>query len=135
MKKRVLLLLIAVAVLSGCTRQGVSLDPAISGFIDHLKEQGVDGSLTIDAPDNADIEYVATYVISKFTSTRIISFFKCADIESAEINLSQAKNNPKMSGQARNGSIIMAATFYPPDEEAVKKISDLFLAYRFNEDS
>jgi len=116
-------------VMLGCTSKEVYLDPALSGFINHLRDQGVEGSLEVSVPDNPEIEYVANYLISKFTSTRIISFFKFTSKEAAEFNLGEAMKNPKMSGQARNGKILMAATFYPPDEEAVGKIRALFLAY------
>lgn len=131
MNKLAIILIVSVAVLFGCGTENASTNLVISGFIDHLRDQGVDGRLEIDIPNNDDIEYVANYVISKYTSTRVITLFKFTNIESAKINLSRAMENPKMSGQARNGTIIMAATFYPADEEAVNKIKDLFLEHKF----
>lgn len=131
MKKLAVFLFVSIAVLSGCAGEDAYSKLAISELIDQLRDQGVDGTLEIAIPDNEDIEYVANYVISKYTSTRIISFFKFTNMESAELNLKQAMNNPKMSGQARNGTILMAATFYPSDEEAVNKIKKLFLDFQF----
>jgi len=125
------ILFVSVAMLLGCAGEDAHPTLAISGFTDHLKDQGADGTLQLDTPSNEDIEYVANYVISKFTSTRIVSFFKFTSVERAEFNLKEAMKNPKMSGQARNGTIIMAATFYPPDDEAVNKIKELFLNYDF----
>ena len=132
MKKLAIILLCSVASLIGCAGEETYSNLAISGFIDQLRDQGVDGTLEISVPNNDDIEYIANYVIAKYTSTRIISFFKCINMERAEFNLKEAIKNPKMSGQARNGDIIMAATFYPPDEAAVNKIRDLFVNYKFN---
>jgi hypothetical protein len=77
------------------------------------------------------MEYVAEYAIARYSSTRIISLFKCKDAAKAEANLQAALQNPKLSGQARNGSFLMAATFYPPDKEAVERIRSLFLAHDF----
>jgi hypothetical protein len=57
--------------------------------------------------------------------------FKFKDAEKAEANLQEALKNDKLSGQASNGTLVMAATFYPPDEEAVEKIKALFLAHEF----
>ena len=131
MQKLTIFLFVSVAVLFGCAGEDAYSNLAISGFVNQLRDQGVDGTLEIDIPDNEDIEYVANYVISKYTSTRIISFFKFTNVESAEFNLKEAMKNSKMSGQARNGTIIMAATFYPSDEEAVNKIKNLFLDYKF----
>lgn len=118
--------------LFGCTQQITPSPPEIGSFIDVLKENGVDGSLDIQIPTNSDMEYVANYVISAYTSTRILSFFKFTSEERADFNLGEAMKNPKLTGQARNGTLLMAATFYPPDEEAVDKIRELFLAHKFN---
>ncbi len=134
MKKIAIFLLVSTIVLFGCAGEDAYSKLAIGGFVKYLRDQGVDGTLEIDIPDNEDIEYVANYVISKYTSTRVISFFKFTNLESAESNLQDAMKNPKMSGQARNGTIIMAATFYPSDEEAVNKIKDLFIDYKFSGD-
>ena len=133
MKILTVLLLISIAGLHGCGREDADSHFAISGFVDQLQELGVDGTLEMTVPNNEDIEYIANYVVSKYTSTRIISFFKCTNIESTETHFKEALKNPKMSGQARNGTIIMAATFYPPDQEAVDKIKDLFLDYNFDQ--
>ena len=120
-----------LAFLVGCSQQGTQTTHDVSSFIDELKANGVDGALQINAPINDDMDYVATYVISAYTSTRILSFFKCKDQVKAEYYLREAIKNPKLSGQSRNGTIIMAATFYPPDEEAVGKIRELFTAHKF----
>ncbi len=133
MNKLAIILIVWTAVLFGCTGEDAYSGFAISGFIGHLRDQGVDGTLDIGFPDNEDIEYVANFVISKYTSTRIITFFKFSNIESAKLNLQDAMKNPKMSGQSRNGAIIMAATFYPSDAEAVNKIKSLFLEYTFDQ--
>jgi len=120
-----------LAFLVGCGKQGTQTTHEVSSFIQELKANGVDGALQIKAPINDDMDYIATYVISAYTSTRILSFFKCRDQEKAEYNLREAMKNPKLSGQARNGTLIMAATFYPPDEEAVGRIKELFTAHKF----
>ena len=124
--------LFSLVILTGCTQQDAFTAYEISSFIDTLKEQGVDGTLKIEPPINDDMEYIATYVIAAYTSTRILSFFKLKNEEIAKSNLEQAMQNPKMSGQALNGIFLMAATFYPPDEEAVNKIKDLFLRHDFS---
>ena len=123
--------LLILMFLVGCSQQGTQTTHDVSSFIDELKANGVDGTLQIKAPINDDMDYVATYVISAYTSTRILTFFKCKDQEKAEYNLKEAMKNPKLSGQARNGTIIMAATFYPADEEAVGKIRELFTSHKF----
>ncbi len=133
MKEFAIILIVTTAVLFGCAGEDAHSDFAISGFINHLRDQGVDGTLDIGFPDNEEIEYIANYVISKYTSTRIITFFQFSNIESAKLNLKDAMKNPKMSGQSRNGTIIMAATFYPSDEEAVNKVKCLFLDYALNQ--
>lgn len=104
----------------------------LTSFVELLGREGVKGNLEIGDPINQDMEYVATYVISAYTSTRILSFFKCKDIEKAEFNLQEAMKNPKLSGVARNGTLLFAATFYPPDDQAVSKIRTLFLSHQFN---
>lgn len=124
-------LLLPLILLTGCSQEGVQAPLELSAFIEELQENGVDGSLTIRGPVNEDMEYVAEYALAKYTSTRIISLFKCKDAEKAAANLAEALKNPKLSGQARNGTFIMAATFYPPDDEAVDKIKALFLAHEF----
>ena len=105
----------------------------MSGFIDVLKENGVDGDLMMERPSNEDIEYIASYQIAVFTSTRILSIFKFKTPEAAQSNLEQAMKNPRMTGQARNGTYVMAATFFPPDEEAVAAIRELFTSHQFAE--
>lgn len=117
--------------ISGCIEQPTASPQEVSSFIDVLKENGVDGSLEIQIPTNSDMEYVANYVIAAYTSTRILSFFKFNSEERAEFNLGEAMKNPKMTGQARNGKLLMAATFYPPDEAAINRIRELFLAHKF----
>ena len=131
MKNVLINLWFALVLLSGCGQEGVKAPLELSAFIEKLKDNGVDGALIIRAPINEDMEYVAEYTIAKYSSTRIISFFKCKDAEKAETNLKEALKNPKLSGQASNGTFIMAATFYPPDEEAVEKIKAIFLAHEF----
>jgi len=121
----------SLALLSGCSQEGVKAPADLSAFIDVLKENGVDGTLLVRAPFNEDMEYVAEYAIARFASTRIISFFKFKDAEKADANLQDLLKNDKLSGQASNGTFIMAATFYPPDDEAVEKIKALFLAHEF----
>jgi len=124
-------LLLPLILLTGCSREGVQAPLELSAFIEELQGNGVDGTLTIRGPVNEDMEYVAEYAISRYASTRIISLFKCKDAEKAAANLAEALKNPKLSGQASNGTFIMAATFYPPDDEAVEKIKVLFLAHEF----
>jgi len=131
MKKFLVSLLVSLTLLSGCSEEGVKTPVEMSAFIEELKANGVEGSLLIRAPFNEDMEYVAEYAIAKYTSTRIISLFKFKDAEKAEANLQEALKNDKLSGQASNGTFVMAATFYPPDEEAVEKIKALFLAHEF----
>ncbi|MCP3867624.1 MAG: hypothetical protein GY703_05925 [Gammaproteobacteria bacterium] len=131
-----MLRLLAIVALSlpflvGCGQNTEYKTTEVGSFVDVLKSNGVEGTMEIATLDNEDIDYVATYVISAFTSTRILSFFKCRDQASAEHNLKESLKNPKFSGQARNGTIILAATFYPPDEGAVKQIRELFLAHDF----
>jgi hypothetical protein len=118
-------------LLTACAPDGGEMPRELLGFIGVLRENGVDGTLTMRRPVNEDMEYVAEYAIARYTSTRIISFFKCGDAEGARTNLEAALKNPKLSGQARNGSYLMATTFYPPDPEAVERIRALFLAHRF----
>ena len=118
--------------LLGCSPQGTQTTRDVSSFIEELKSNGVDGSLKIQVPNNSDMEYIANYVISAYTSTRIISFFKFKTEERAEFNLAEAMKNPKLSGQARNGKLLMAATFYPPDEAAINNIKALFMAHKFD---
>ena len=133
MKKILISLLVLLPMLAGCGQEGVKAPVELSGFIEELKANGVDGTLILRAPINEDMEYVAEYTIAKYSSTRIISLFKCKDAEKAEANLQEALKNHKLSGQASNGTFIMAATFYPPDEEAVEKIKAIFLAYEFEQ--
>lgn len=130
-KKSLLIILLPLVLLLGCGEDTAYKSTTISSFIDVLKQNGVDGTIEVAITDNEDIDYVATYVISAFTSTRILSFFKCRDEASAIKNLNDAMQNSKLSGQARNGTIIFAATFYPPDEKAVGEIRELFLAHEF----
>ena len=124
-------ILVPLLLLNACSQEGMQVPLELSAFIEELKENGLDGSLALREPVNEDMEYVAEYAIAKYSSTRIISLFKCKDAESAEENLAEALKNPKLSGQARNGAFIMAATFYPPDEAAVQKIKAIFLAHEF----
>ena len=125
-------LLLSLALLAGCSQEGVQAPAEISAFIDKLKENGVDGTLHVRAPFNEDMEYVAEYAIARFASTRIISLFKFKDAVKAEANLQDTLKNDKLSGQASNGIFVMVATFYPPDDEAVGKIKALFLAHEFD---
>jgi hypothetical protein len=131
MKNSLINLFVSLVMLSGCSQEGVEAPAQLGVFIEELKENGLEGSLLIREPFNDDMEYVAEYAIAKYTSTRIISFFKFKDAEKTEANLKEALKNDKLSGQASNGTLLMAATFYPPDEEAVEKIQALFLAHEF----
>jgi hypothetical protein len=131
MKNFLINLFVLLALLTGCSQEGVKAPVELSAFIEELKANGVEGSLLLTEPFNEDMEYVAEYAIAKYTSTRIISFFKFKDSEKAEANLNEALKNEKLSGQASNGTFIMALTFYPPDKEAVEKIRALFLAHEF----
>jgi len=131
MKNFLINLFVSLVMLSGCSQEGVKAPLELSAFIEELKKNGVEGSLLIRAPFNEDMDYVAEYAIAKYASTRIISFFKFKDAEKVEANLQEALKNDKLSGQAGNGTFIMAATFYPPDEAAVEKIRALFLAHEF----
>ena len=126
------IVMLLLTITLGCSSQETPSTLEVSSFIEELKSNGVDGSLEIQVPDNPDIEYIATYVVAAYTSTRIISFFKFTNEERAEFNLAEAMKNPKFAGQSRNGTLLMAATFYPPDEEAVNKIKVLFLAHTFH---
>ena len=130
-RKNLLSMLLPLFLLLGCGEDTAYRGTAIGSFVDVLKQNGVDGTVEIMIPDNEDIDYVATYVISAYTSTRILSFFKCGDEASAIRNLKDSMENPKLTGQARNGTIIFAATFYPPDDKAVQEIRALFLAHEF----
>lgn len=131
MKKLLIGLIVILPLVTGCSQEGVKAPAELSGFLEELKANGVEGSLLIREPFNDDMEYVAEYAIAKYTSTRIISFFKFKDAEKAEANLEEALKNDKLSGQASNASFVMAAAFYPPDDEAVAKIKEMFLAYDF----
>ena len=125
-------LFVLLALLTGCSGEGVKAPAELSAFVDELKENGVDGTLLIRAPFSDDMEYVAEYAIARFASTRIISVFKFKDAEKADANLQALMENDKLSGQAINGTFIMVATFYPPDDEAVEKIKTLFLVHEFD---
>ncbi|MCO6411366.1 MAG: hypothetical protein J5I92_01355 [Thiogranum sp.] len=131
MKTCLIGLMLVLAILTGCAPQGPAAPPELSGFIETLQKQGLDGDLLLRGPINPNMEYVAEYAMAKYTSTRIVSLFKCKDIEAAEATFQEALQNRKLSGQARNGIFVMAATFYPPDEEAVEKIRTLFLEQGF----
>lgn len=133
MKIVVCTLLLSAVFLSGCAQDTSTITLEIATFIDTLKEKGVEGRLDIAPAVNADMEYVATYVISAYTSTRILSFFKFKDIERAEYNLQELMKNPRMTGQTRNGTFVMGATFFPPEPDAVSRIRELFIAHRFDE--
>jgi len=124
-------LLVSLTLLAGCSQEAINGPPELRPFIAELRENGVDGTLLLRAPFNKDMEYVAEYEISRYASTRVISLFKFKDAEKAEKNLQGAMQNDKLSGQARNGVFVIAATFYPPDEEAAGKIKELFLAHKF----
>ena len=132
MRSLSVIVMLLLTITLGCSSQETPSTLEVISFIEELKSNGVDGSLEIQVPDNPDIEYIATYVVAAYTSTRIISFFKFTNEERAEFNLAEAMKNPKFAGQARNGTLLMAATFYPPDEEAVNKIKALFLAHTFH---
>ena len=132
MKNYLASLFVSLALLTGCSGEGVKAPAELSAFIDELKENGVDGTLLVRAPFNEDMEYVAEYAVARFASTRILSFFKFKDAEKADANLQDLLKNDKLTGQASNGTFIMAATFYPPDDEAVEKIKALFLAHEFD---
>ncbi len=131
MKSVFLGMLVLMLGLTGCAEDGADADHGLGSFIKVLKAEGVDGNLTMTSPLNDSMVYVAEYAISRFTSTRIISIFKCKDEQKAEANLQDALKNDKLSGQARNGRYLMAATFYPAEEVAVGKIKELFLAHKF----
>jgi len=131
MKKFLVSLFLPLALLAGCGQEGMKAPAELVAFIEELKANGVDGSLLVRPPFNEDMEYVAEYAIARVASTRIISLFKFKDAEKAKANLQEALKNEKLSGQAGNGKFVMAATFYPPDEEAVKMIKALFLAHEF----
>ncbi len=131
MKNSLTGLFVLLIMLTGCSQEGVPAPAEIRAFIEELKGNGVEGSLHIRAPFNADMEYVAEYTISRYASTRIISLFKFKDAEKAEVNLQESLKNDKLSGQAANGRFVMAVTFHPPDEAAVEKIKSLFLAHGF----
>lgn len=125
-------ILVPMILLTGCGGQEDRTAPLeISAFVEELQQQGVDGSLYIRNPNNEDMEYIAEYTIARYSSTRIISLFKCKDAERAERNFRESLKNTKLSGQARNGAFIMTASFYPPDAEAVEKIRAIFLAHEF----
>jgi hypothetical protein len=124
---------LSTAILFGCGQDQTGTIPGISGFIDLLEENGIHGDVTMEPPFNDDMEYIATYKIAVFTSTRIISIFKFKTSEKAQFNLEEAMKNPRMAGQARNGTFVMAATFFPPDEAAVAAIRDLFVSHEFVE--
>jgi hypothetical protein len=131
MHKTLITILVPVMLLVACSQEGTQAPRELSPFIEALQANGMDGSLTLRGPVNEDMEYVAEYAIARYSSTRIISLFKCKDAAKAAANLEAALQNPKLSGQARNGTFIMAATFYPPDREAVEKIREIFLAHEF----
>lgn len=124
-------LTLLVMLLSGCSQDPSEEATELSGFVDLLKQNGVEGKLNINLPNNPEIEYVATYTISAYTSTRILTLFKFIDEQNAATNLELLMQNPKMSGQAQNGLFVMGATFYPPDEESVKKLRNIFLDHTF----
>lgn len=131
MKKFLISLTVSLVLLTGCSQEGVQPPAEIGVFIEELKAEGVDGSLLVRAPFNADMDYVAEYTVARYASTRIISLFKFKDAEKAQVNLQESLRNDKLSGQAVNGRFVMAVTFHPPDEVAVEKIKALFLAHEF----
>ena len=133
MLKRLVGVVLLITMLLGCTQDTVVYnDIAISSFTDELKKRGVEGVLEFSPLlNNDDMDYMATYVIAKFTSTRILSFFKCKTVEKAKSSLAQAMQNPKLTGQAVNGKYLMVITFYPPDDNAVNEIKASFLQHDF----
>ena len=124
-------ILLATMLLTACGQPQQFATTELGIFIDILKENGVEGTLELGPPFNEYMEYVATYVIAAYTSTRILSFFKFKDEQKAEYNLGELMKNPKMSGQARNGTIVFSAIFLPPEPEAVEVIRDLFTQHHF----
>ncbi len=133
MKRILTVLFLSTLLLFGCGQDPVGKVPGISGFIDVLKENGIHGDLNMEPPFNDDMEYIATYQIAVYTSTRLLSIFKFKTPQAAQSNLEEAMKNPRMSGQARNGTFVMAAVFYPPDEAAVATIRELFTKHEFVE--
>ena len=133
MKRILTVLFLSTILLVGCSQDPGYRVPGVSGFIDVLKENGIHGDLTMEPPFNDDMEYIASYQIAVFTSTRILSIFKFKTPQAAQSNLEDAMKNPRMTGQARNGTFVMAATFFPPDEEAVATIRELFTSHKFVE--
>ncbi len=133
MKRILTVLFLSTVLLVGCSQDPGYRVAGVSGFIDVLKENGIHGDLMMERPSNEDIEYIASYQIAVFTSTRILSIFKFKTPEAAQSNLEEAMKNPRMSGQARNGTFLMAAIFFPPDEAAVAAIRELFMNHEFTE--
>ena len=133
MKRILTVLFFSTILLFGCGQDPGSKIPGVSGFIDVLKENGIHGDLMMEPPFNDDMEYIASYQIAVFTSTRILSIFKFKTPQAAQSNLEDAMKNPRMTGQARNGTFVMAAIFFPPDEEAVAAIRELFTNHKFTE--
>lgn len=131
MQRILTIVFFAMTLLLGCSQDHSGSVPGLSGFIDLLKENGVHGDLKVEPPFTDDMEYVGSYQIALFTSTRIISVFKFKTLEKAQFNLEEAIKNPRMTGQARNGTFVMAATFFPPDEAAVAAIRNLFVNHEF----
>jgi hypothetical protein len=127
----ILVTLAVLGMLSGCSQDSARLPDEPGAFVDKLQASGVDGSLYLRAPFNEDMEYVAEYTIARYASTRVITLFRFKDAARAASGLQEVLQNDKLSGQAVNGKFVMAATFYPPDPEAVEKIRTLFLAHRF----
>ena len=133
MKRIQTVFLLSTILLVGCSQDPGYRVPGVSGFIDVLRENGIHGDLTMEPPFNDDMEYIASYQIAVFTSTRILSIFKFKTPEAAQSNLEDAMKNPRMTGQARNGTFLLAATFFPPDEEAVAAIRELFINHNFTQ--
>ena len=133
MQRLLTIIFLSTVILSGCSQDQSGSVPGLSGFIDLLKANGIHGDLLVEPPFTDDMEYVGSYQIAVFTSTRIVSIFKFKTEAKARSNLEEAMQNPRMTGQARNGTFVMAATFFPPDEQAVAIIKDLFVNHEFIE--
>lgn len=59
----------------------------------------------------------------------VVTLAKSASEELAQLLESEAKNAPQYTGVRRNGTLVMACTFSPPDPELESRITKVFMAY------
>ena len=59
----------------------------------------------------------------------VVTLTKSASKEQAQLLEAEAKTAPQYTGVRRNGTLVMACTFSPPDPEFEARVSSVFMAY------